>query len=84
MSRSVLAVESVDNLPNRPWLFVSGRLAGEPLVVGAEVTVRTAGQPDMKAEIRGVEFHNAPGLTTIRLDAVRGAAVATESTVVVD
>lgn len=68
MSRSILAVEAVHRVSGRSSIFVSGRLTGDPLIVGATVTVRTHGRPDTSTQIRGIEFHSPPGLTTIALD----------------
>lgn len=84
MSRSVLAVEAVHRVPSRPWVFVSGQLTGDPLSVGEQVTVRTPGRPEASAEIRGIEFHNRPGLTTITLDAPLDGLVGPGSSVTVD
>ena len=84
MSRSVLAVEAVHRVPGRPWIFVSGRLTGDPLAAGARVTVRTSGRPETPAQIRGIEFHSRPGFTTITLDATLDDMVQPGSSVTVE
>ncbi|GLY01586.1 hypothetical protein [Actinoplanes sp. NBRC 101535] len=60
-----LGVERVDRIGSRPWVFVTGELDGAPLSIGDELTVT----PERSVVIRAVEFHSAPGRTTIAVDA---------------
>jgi hypothetical protein len=66
MSR--LVVERIDRIARRPWLFVSGRLEGEPLRIGDELTVTSDDGVPAVAAIRAIEFHTRPGVTTIAVD----------------
>jgi hypothetical protein len=66
---SRLVVERVDAVPGRPWVLVSGRLAGDPLRVGATVTIRYGDRVAVPAVIRTIEMHTRPGVTTIAIDA---------------
>jgi translation elongation factor EF-Tu-like GTPase len=77
---SRLMVERVDSISSRPWIFVTGHLDGGPLAVGDSVSIHDADQPVIRTVIRSIEIHNAPGKTTIMLDAslkpsVRAGAV---------
>lgn len=65
---SRLEVERTDVLPGRPWVFVSGHLTGDPLVVGATVVIRYGERPPVPATIRTVEVHTRPGITTVAID----------------
>jgi hypothetical protein len=63
-----LIVERVDRLSSRPWLFVTGRLTGDPLYVGDELAVMHGESSTASAVIRAIEFHTRRGLTTIAID----------------
>jgi hypothetical protein len=63
-----LVVERIDRISRRPWLFLSGRLEGEPLRIGDELTVAADGATPATATIRAIEFHTRPGVTTIAVD----------------
>lgn len=68
-SESRLVVERVDVLPGRPWVFVSGRLDGDVLRVGATVVIRYGDRPAVAATLRTIELHSPPGITTVAIDA---------------
>ena len=77
-----IIVERVDRMSSRPWLFVTGRLEGEPLRVGDELRVISDENPPTAAVIRAIEFHTRPGKTTIAVDGELSSSV-TEGTVLV-
>jgi hypothetical protein len=66
MSR--LVVDRIDRISRRPWLFLSGRLEGEPLRIGDELTLASDDAAPLTATIRAIEFHTRPGVTTIAVD----------------
>ncbi|AGL18680.1 hypothetical protein [Actinoplanes sp. N902-109] len=72
---SRLVVENIHKLSRRPWIFVTGRLEGDPLRIGDSVTVRGDGDVAVPAVVRSIELHGAPGRTTIALDATLGTEV---------
>lgn len=74
-SRSRLVVERVHKLSRRPWIFVTGRLEGEPLTLGQRVTVRHGDLAVATATIESVEIHSAPGMTTVAVDELFAAVV---------
>jgi hypothetical protein len=63
-----LIVERVDHISSRPWLFVTGRLTGDPLYVGDEMVVTLGQSVTASAVIRAIEFHTRQGMTTIAVD----------------
>ena len=63
-----LVVERVDTNSRRPWIFVTGRLEGDPLRIGDTVTI-DADKQQPTATVRSIEVHTAPGMTTIAIDA---------------
>jgi hypothetical protein len=65
---SRLIVEFVSAFPARPWVFVTGRLLGDPLVIGAAGFIRYGDRPQVAATIRTIEFHSRPGTTTVAID----------------
>jgi hypothetical protein len=67
-SASRFVVERVHRLPRRPWIFVTGRLEGEPLTPGQRVTVRHGDLAVATATIESIEIHSAPGMTTVAID----------------
>jgi hypothetical protein len=67
--RSQLVVERVHKLSQRPWIFVTGRLEGEPLTLGQQVTIRRGDEAIGAATIESIEIHSAPGATTVAIDA---------------
>ncbi len=69
-SRSQLVVERVHKLSRRPWIFVTGRLEGEPLTPGQQVTIRRGDVVIATATIGSIEIHSAPGTTTVAIDAL--------------
>ena len=64
-----LTVEKVHRLSSRPWVFVTGRLEGDDLVIGDRLTVVGDGTAPATAVIRSIELHTGPGRTTIAVDA---------------
>lgn len=66
--KATLVVEAVHNVSGRPWIFVSGRLSGGPLAKGTVVTIQTPGKTAATAEIRTLELHSRPGITTVAID----------------
>lgn len=64
-----LIVENVHRISNRPWIFVTGRLEGDELRIGDELTVAHADVSGASAVIRSIELHGQPGKTTIAIDA---------------
>lgn len=83
-SRSRLVVEHIHKLSQRPWIFVTGRLEGEPLTLGQRVTVRHGDLTVATATIESIEIHSASGMTTVAIDElfadiVRAGAVLTSS-----
>jgi len=64
-----LIVENVHRISNRPWIFVTGRLEGDELRIGDELTVAHADVSGTSAVIRSIELHGQPGKTTIAIDA---------------
>ncbi|MEV0272791.1 hypothetical protein AB0H43_28765 [Hamadaea sp. NPDC050747] len=65
---SQLTVERTFKLTGRPWLLVTGRLDGEPLNIGDQLTIAGPGQPPVGGVVRSIELHSAPGTTTIAVD----------------
>ncbi|MCP2322918.1 hypothetical protein HDA40_001425 [Hamadaea flava] len=65
---SQLTVERTFKLTGRPWLLVTGRLDGEPLNIGDQVTIADPGRPAVAGVVRSIELHSAPGTTTIAVD----------------
>lgn len=65
---SRFVVERVDTLPSRPWIFLSGRLDGEPIHVGSSVQVHYSTRPPVTAVVRAVELHTRPQMTTFAID----------------
>lgn len=63
-----LVVEAVHRIPSRPWLFVTGRLEGDELRVGDQMTVAHDGVNVASAVIRSIELHGHPGRSTIAVD----------------
>jgi hypothetical protein len=63
-----LVVERIARISRRPWLFLSGRLEGEPLRIGDELTVAIDGMTPARVIVRAIEFHAHPGVTTIAVD----------------
>jgi hypothetical protein len=66
---SRLTVERVHMLSGRQRLLVTGRLIGGPLRPGDQVTIGHRDRVAMRAVVRSVEIHSAPGTVTIALDA---------------
>jgi hypothetical protein len=64
-----LIVENVHRIPSRPWAFVTGRLEGDELRIGDELTVAHGEVSVATAVIRSIELHSPPGKTTIAIDA---------------
>ncbi|MEV6598277.1 hypothetical protein AB0M36_15565 [Actinoplanes sp. NPDC051346] len=64
-----LVVEAVHRIPSRPWIFVTGRLEGEALHIGDEMTVVCHDLDVAAAVVRSIELHGPPGRTTIAVDA---------------
>jgi hypothetical protein len=64
-----LIVENVHRIASRPWAFVTGRLEGDELRIGDELTVAQGEVPVGTAVIRSIELHSPPGKTTIAIDA---------------
>jgi len=64
-----LIVEAVHRISSRPWLFVTGRVEGDALRIGDEMTVSYGDTNMASAVVRSIEFHSSPGKTTIAVDA---------------
>ena len=64
-----LVIERVHRLASRPWVFVTGRLEGEALRIGDELTVLDGGAPSGMAVVRAIELHAASSKTTVAVDA---------------
>ncbi|WP_199513845.1 hypothetical protein [Nucisporomicrobium flavum] len=67
-----LVVEAIHRMSSRPWVFVTGRLEGEALRIGDELTVTHDGQAVGVVTVSSVELHGAPGKTTVAVDAGSG------------
>jgi translation elongation factor EF-Tu-like GTPase len=63
-----LVVERVHRVSRRPWIFVTGRLDGEALRIGDEVTVIYGEAAPVCTVVRSIELHSLPGKTTIAVD----------------
>ncbi|NMO57772.1 hypothetical protein HH310_42250 [Actinoplanes sp. TBRC 11911] len=63
-----LIVQNVHRLSSRPWTFLTGRLEGDALRIGDELTFSDG--PAASVVVRSVELHGGPGMTTV---AVEGA-----------
>lgn len=77
-----LIVDRVHRVSSRPWLFVTGRLEGDALRLGDELTVAYDGVSSGLAVVRSIELHAAPSMTTVAVEAdpagsVREGAVLT-------
>jgi hypothetical protein len=66
---SRLTVERIDRLSRRPWIFLTGRLEGDPLRVGQPGTIHPGEAGSILATIESIELHSSPGSTTIAIDA---------------
>lgn len=64
-----LIVDRVHRIPSRPWVFVTGRLEGDELGIGDELTVARGGVAVGSAVVRSIELHGTPGSTTVAIDA---------------
>jgi hypothetical protein len=64
-----LIVEAVHRIRSRPWVFVTGRLEGDDLHLGDEMTVAHGDMRLASAVVRSIELHGSPGKTTIAVDA---------------
>ncbi|GAA1635655.1 hypothetical protein [Actinoplanes couchii] len=73
MSR--LVVERVHRLSSRPWAFVSGRLEGEALRVGDELSVSVGDVVSGQVVVESVELHSAGATTTIAVDGAAAESV---------
>jgi hypothetical protein len=63
-----LIVENVHRISSRPWAFVTGRLEGDELRIGDELTVAHGDAAGASAVIRSIELHSPPGKTTVAID----------------
>jgi hypothetical protein len=63
-----LVVERVHRVSRRPWIFLTGRLEGEALRIGDEVTVMYGEAAAVSTIIRSIELHSLPGKTTVAVD----------------
>jgi hypothetical protein len=70
-----LIVEKVHRTSSRPWAFVTGRLEGDELRIGDELTVARGDVRVASAVVRSIELHGPPGTTTIAIDADLADAV---------
>ena len=64
-----LIVENVHRIPNRPWVFVTGRLEDGELRIGDELIVAHDDVSGVSAVIRSIELHGEPGKITVAIDA---------------
>jgi hypothetical protein len=64
-----LIVENVHTTASRPWAFVTGRLEGNGLHIGDELSVTHSGIEVAMAVVRSIEPHSSPEKTTIAVDA---------------
>ena len=62
-------VEAVHRMASRPWVFVTGRLEGDELRLGDELTVAHGDVMAASAVVRSIELHGPQGKTTIAFDA---------------
>jgi hypothetical protein len=62
-------VEGVHRVSSRPWVFVTGRLEGDGLRLGDEMTVEHGDVNVASVVVRSIELHGPPGRTTIAVDA---------------
>jgi translation elongation factor EF-Tu-like GTPase len=69
-----LIVENVHRMSSRPWIFVTGRLEGDALRIGDELTLMGAYDSAASVVVRSIELHGAPTKTTL---AVEGASAGT-------
>jgi hypothetical protein len=79
-----LIVENVHRIPSRPWAFVTGRLEGDELRIGDELTVAHGDVPAAIAVIRSIELHSPPGKTTIAIDADLAGSVQDDAALIRD
>ncbi|WIM93996.1 hypothetical protein ACTOB_005996 [Actinoplanes oblitus] len=70
-----LIVERVHHLSSRPWLFVTGRLEGEALRIGDELTVWDGGVAAGLAVVRSIELHAASSHTTVAVESDLASAI---------
>jgi predicted thioesterase len=71
-----LIVENVHRSSSRPWAFVNGRLEGDELHIGDELTVRHGNIQVASAVVLSIELHSAQGnTTTIAVDAALADAI---------
>jgi hypothetical protein len=70
-----LIVENVHRFSSRPWVFVTGRLEGDELRIGDELTVAHGDTPGVSAIVRSIELHSPPGKTTVAIDAELADAI---------
>jgi hypothetical protein len=64
-----LIVENVHRTSNGPWAFVTGRLEGDELHIGDELSVTHGGIVVATAVVRSIELHSARDKITIAIDA---------------
>lgn len=70
-----LIVGNVHRISSRPWAFVTGRLEGDELHIGDELTVTHGDIQVATAVVRSIELPSAPDKTTIAIDAVLADAI---------
>jgi hypothetical protein len=70
-----LIVENVHRTSSRPWAFVTGRLEGDELHIGDELTVTQGDIQVATVVVRSIELHNALDKTTIAVDAALADAI---------
>jgi len=78
-------VEQVHRTSSRPWAFVTGRLEGDELHIGDELTVTHGSIEFATAVVRSIELHSTPDKTTIAIDAaladtIQNGTVLTQAT----
>jgi hypothetical protein len=70
-----LIVENVHRTSSHPWAFVTGRLEGDELHIGDELTVTHGNIQVATSVVRSIELHSAPDKTSIAIDAAHADTI---------
>jgi hypothetical protein len=70
-----LIVENVHRMSSRPWIFVTGRLEGDALRIGDELTLIGADDSAASLVVRSIELHGPPAKTTLAVEGASAGAI---------
>jgi translation elongation factor EF-Tu-like GTPase len=70
-----LIVENVHRMSSRPWIFVTGRLEGDALRIGDELTLTGSDDSTAPVVVRSIELHGAPTKTTVAVDGASAGTI---------